>query len=198
MSQTGGQVQPLRKLYHLSGALFALLYLFIPRPTMVLIVVTVLALVLAVEVGRQRWPPLARLFALFVRPAMRRGEEHRPTAGLWSMLAVTVTVLLFARSQAIPAILYAHLGDPAAEVVGRRWGRHRLPNGKSVEGSAACLGVCVAAGLACVPALSLRPSVALVGGLVATVAEAWPMPLGDNLLMAPLAALAMALTARVV
>jgi len=196
-AQPTGRVQPLRKLIHLGGAAFPLLYLCTPRQTVLPITLAALVLVILVEGGRQIWPPLERLFERFIGPAMRRGEERKPTAGTWSMLGLVVAVLAFKRDLAIPAMFYAQLGDPAAEIIGRRWGRHRFSNGKSLEGSLGCFAASLVVGLACCQTLSLSPVVATVGALVATVAEATPLALGDNLLMAPLAALAMTATAVV-
>jgi hypothetical protein len=47
-------------------------------------------------------------------------------------------------------------------------------------------------------ALPLSPGIAVLGALIATLAEATPLPLGDNLTMAPLAGLAMTLAALLV
>ena len=193
---SSSQVQPLRKLIHLGGAIFALLYLIGPRSFVLLSAVVTLVLVWGVEWARQRFSSIARIFEKFIGPALRQGEARQPTAGLWSMVGILITLLIFERALAIPAILYAHLGDPAAEVVGRRWGRHRLPNGKSLEGSLGCLVVGLISGLICCQVLPLSPGVAVFGALSATIAEAVPLWLGDNLLMAPFAGLAMALVTR--
>ena len=192
-TQQTERVLPLRKLIHLAGAVFPLLYLVLPRRTVLVIALTVLAFTVAVEWGRQRWPALEQLFEWLIGPALRRGEEHKPTTGTWSMLGILITLLAFKREFAIPSMLYAHLGDPAAEVVGRRWGRHRLPNGKSLEGSLGCFTVNLVVGLICCQVLPLSPGVATVGALAATLAEVAPVPLGDNLLMAPLSGLTMTL-----
>ena len=189
------RVLPLRKLIHLAGTAFPLLYLLAPRHIVLGIALIVLVLSVAVEWGRQRWPPLARLFEWFIGPALRQGEERKPTTGTWSMLGIIISLLLFKREFAIPAMLYAHVGDPAAEIIGRRWGRHRIPNGKSLEGSLGCFSVSLIIGLICTQLLPLSLGVAALGALAATLAEAAPLPLGDNLLMAPVAGLAMSLPA---
>lgn len=192
------RVLPLRKLIHLAGAAFPLLYLVAPREVVLLFALICLVFVVAIEWGRQRWRPLERLFEWLIGPALRKGEERGPTTGIWSMVAIIVTVLLFRREFAITAMFYAHLGDPAAEIVGRRWGRHRMPNGKSLEGSLGCFAVCVIIGLVCTRILPLSFGVAVVGALTAALAEAAPLPLGDNFWMSPLSALAMTLTDLIV
>jgi len=196
--QQTNRVLPLRKLIHLGGAAFPLLYLLASRPIVLTIALICLLFTVAVEWGRQRWTALERLFEWLIGPALRQGEERKPTTGTWSMLGIIITVLLFRREFAIPAMLYAQVGDPAAEIVGRRWGGHRMPNGKSLEGSLGCFTVSLAIGLACTQLLPLSPAVAALGALVAALTEAAPLPVGDNLFMAPLGGLAMTLVALLV
>ncbi len=192
-TQRTDRVLPLRKLIHLTGAAFPLLYLVAPREVVLLVAVICLVFVIAVEWGRQRWSLLERFFEWLIGPALREGEQRGLTTGIWSMLGIIITVLAFKREFAIPAMFYAHLGDPAAEIVGRRWGRHPILNGKSLEGSLGCIIVCVAIGLACTRVLPLSAGVAVAGALAAAVAEAAPLPRGDNLWIAPLSGLAMTL-----
>jgi dolichol kinase len=182
----------------LAGAVFPLLYLLTLRRTVVIIALFALMITVGIEWGRQRLNVLERLFELLIGPALRQGEESKPTTGTWSMLGILVTVLVFKREFAIPAMLYAQVGDPAAEIVGRRWGRVRIPGGKSLEGSLGCLTVNLAVGLTCTQLLPLSPGLAAVGAVAATVAEAAPLSMGDNLLMAPLAGLAMTVAALVI
>ena len=197
-TQRAGRVQPLRKLIHLTGAAFALLYFIAPRQVVLIIGFIALAFTIGVEWGRQRWPALARLFEGFIGPALRQGEDAKPTTGVWAMLGILITVLAFERELAIPAILYAQVGDPAAEIVGRRWGRHRIRSGKSLEGSLGFFFASLAVGLACCLVLPLSPGIVALGALVAALAEVAPLPVGDNLWMAPLAGLAMAAASQFV
>jgi dolichol kinase len=187
------QVLPLRKLIHLAGSVFPFLYLFAPRQVVLWAATIVLVLTLSVEWGRQHSTTLERLFEWLIGSALREGEQRKPTTGTWSMLGILISVLFLAREVAIPAMFYAQLGDPAAEIVGRRWGRHRLSNAKSLEGSLACFVTCAAVGLVCSHLLSLGPGVAVLGALAATIVEVLPLPLGDNLWMAPASGLVMAL-----
>jgi dolichol kinase len=187
------RVLPLRKLIHLTGAAFPLLYLVAPREIVLLAAFAALIFVIVVEWARQRWPAVERLFEWFIGPALRKGEQRQLTTGAWSMIGIIVTVLLFRKEFAIPAMFYAQLADPPAEIVGRRWGRHRLPNGKSLEGGLACFAVGAAIGMICTLILPLSPATAVFGALVAAITEAAPLPVGDNLWMAPLSALAMTL-----
>jgi dolichol kinase len=188
------RVLPLRKLIHLGGALFPTLYLVTTRQMMLAIALAALICTLTVEWARRRWAVLERMFKGILGPALRPDEQQGPTAGTWSMVGIVITLVLLEREVAIPAMLFAQIGDPVAEIVGRRWGRHRLPNSKSLEGSLGCFMVSAAIGLACSRFLPISGGIAVLGALVATVAEMVPLPVGDNLWMAPIAGLAMVMS----
>jgi dolichol kinase len=197
-AQGTDRVLPLRKLIHLAGAAFPLLYFVASRQIVLLLAFILLVLTVAIEWGRQRWDALERVFEWAIGPALRRGEESRPTTGTWATLGILFTVMAFRKEFAIPAMLYAQVGDPAAEVVGRSLGRRRMLNGKTLEGSLGCFGANLVTALICCQVLPLSPGVAVLGALVAAVAEAIPLPIGDNLIMAPLSGLAMTLAAWMV
>jgi dolichol kinase len=137
------------------------------------------------ELARRRGreiPIISKITALSAR-----GEEAGRfvlgplTLGAGALLAL----LLFPAPAAAVAILALAFGDGAAALVGRRFGRHRLPltGGKSLEGSLACLAAVFLATLA----LTFDPLRALAIAAVATLAEAAPIGDLDNLLVPLLA-----------
>jgi dolichol kinase len=70
------------------------------------------------------------------------------------------------------------LGDGFASVVGKTYGRHKIPHsgGKSIEGTAAGIVCAFAGALVFAP-----PSVALAAALVGMVVEFLPLRVSDNL-----------------
>ena len=79
---------------------------------------------------------------------------------------------------AIAAIVFIIVGDIAAALVGRVYGRHKLVANKSVEGSSACLFSLVAVTFL-IPGLPLRAW--LVVAVVATASEAFSGRIDLNL-----------------
>jgi dolichol kinase len=70
------------------------------------------------------------------------------------------------------------LGDTAAALVGKAWGRvHIFGSKKTLEGSIACLAVSL---LFAWKVTQLPWDVALVGAMAATLFEILPLPLDDN------------------
>ena len=94
------QVLPLRKLIHLAGSVFPLLYLFAPRQVVLWAATIVLVLTLSVEWGRQHASTLERLFEWLIGSALREGEQRKPTTGTWSMLGILISVLNIILKQA--------------------------------------------------------------------------------------------------
>ena len=122
-TQKSDQVRPLRKLIHLAGAVFPSLYLFYSRQLVLIVALNVLAIVAAIEVGRRQWPAMEQAFEQLLGPALRSGEERKPTTGIWSLMGIIFSIIIFDRAIAIAGMFFAQVGDPAAEVAGQRWGR---------------------------------------------------------------------------
>ena len=144
---------------------------------------------LAVDLARLYVPPLARWSERRIGPYLRPHELHRPTSAHYLTFAALVLAHVAPRGIAAAALAFPVLGDSAAAVVGRRWGRPRWGK-KSLEGSAAFFVGCVAGGLLFLPG---QATAVLVAGALTTLVEALPLPVDDNLSVPVAAALALAL-----
>ncbi len=108
------------------------------------------------DVARQRVPALHRVLIERVFGWMMRPEELPAFGGplvlngaVWMCLAAAACAWLFPPGVGASALAMLMLGDAAAALVGRRFGRHKWPRSpKSVEGSAAYVAAALATGLA--------------------------------------------------
>lgn len=151
---------------------------FLPRPAAIALMAAAVAVALGVEWARRsvRW--VRHRFLRSTR-VMLRGHERNGIAGATYMaVAYLLALLLFPRAVAVAAMLYNALGDSAAAIVGRKWGRHRTGWGKSWEGAAAALLVNLGVGAA-IPGIG--PGAVLIGALASAALEFLPLPLDDNL-----------------
>ncbi|MBI2851851.1 MAG: hypothetical protein HYX84_01930 [Chloroflexi bacterium] len=148
---------------------------------------------LSVEAARLHNPVLNRWFMTGLRPVVRAEEENRFSGGSFFLIGSLVSAIVFPPEIAIPAIVFLAVGDPVAGVIGTWIGRVRLWK-KTVEGGIACLIVCLAA-VAVITAIAARPSlgVMLIGAVSATVFQALPVRINDNLTIPIGSALVMAL-----
>ncbi len=144
------------------------------------------------ELGRKRWPSWNRALMWVLGPVAHPHETYRVNSATWYATALTILALPGSVLVAVAAVTVLGLGDPVAALIGRRWGRIRTMNGRSLEGS---LAFFVAAELACIPLLMAMAGLslgqaALVGALASlagAVAETLCRRVDDNLAV-PLAA----------
>ncbi|MDX1419128.1 MAG: phosphatidate cytidylyltransferase [Rubricoccaceae bacterium] len=194
-----------RKALHLGALLGPVGLLVLGRTAMLLFLVPLAVVAVFLDVARQRWAWLHRwiegVFGAIMRP-----EEQPPFGGplvlngaTWMCVSAALCAALFPAPIAAAALAIQMVGDGAAAVVGRRYGRHRYPfSPKSLEGSAAFFltGLLTVLPLTALVAPGYAPLAPLqlgLGALAGTVAEALPFPINDNVRVPLLAGLVMAL-----
>lgn len=166
-------------------------FLHLDRPQMLSIMVPVTVAMILIDIARLRqwlfWKAFARRI---LSPVIRRHEMAGDfTGATYILLSVCLTVALYDKPIAIAAMAFIIVGDTLAALVGRRFGRHRFGN-KSVEGSLACLvGTVIVAVL--MPDLPM--GIRLLGAVVATIVEALPLGIDDNITVPILSGLSMTL-----
>lgn len=128
---------------------------------------------------------------------MRDYELDGLSGSSWFFLAGIITIAIFPKWPAVLAIQFLAFGDPIASLVGVKWGKTKLPGGKSLEGSLALFGLCTIAGLVILlPLTPLSFATALiissVTALAAAFAEWLPIKKLDDNFRMPLIAGAVA------
>jgi dolichol kinase len=128
-------------------------------------------------------------------PVMREAEKTRVNSAIFYILSILFVYFLFPVEVTILTLLFLSVGDPIAGMVGVKWGRHKISDQVSLEGSFACFLAC--SGLAALAAGVLFDSTltgfsllsfSLLSGLTGAVAESSFKKLDDNLVMPMLSA----------
>jgi dolichol kinase len=149
------------------------------------------------EVSRRVWPSVnERLMKLFGNVAHAH-ERHRINSSTWFVTALFLLGLAFPRYATAVGVAVLGLADPAAALVGRRFGRTKLRAGRSLQGSLAFVAVGAVASLA---VLALRHHgspgafalTALAAAVTGALAELYTERLDDNFTI-PLASASAAL-----
>jgi dolichol kinase len=184
------QREPARKLIHVALSLVAVaVAALLPHPAAATVLAAATFVALSIEAAR-RWSPVFAVgFHDLVGPMLREQESHRLTGATTLAIGYTIAALLLPGWPAVAGILIAGVADPAAALVGRRFGRRRYRGGKSLEGSLAFVAVATALLLA-LPGVGLGGAV--VVALALAVVEAPTLPIDDNLYLPVLGALAVA------
>jgi dolichol kinase len=185
-----------RKLFHLAMISTVGLTLgLVPeldRTSALLILGVLAAIVGGLDILRLAVPSLnARVLEDF-RAIIRLEEKHGLSASTWFLGGALLTVGYAPRAFAAVALLCLAAGDPVASWVGVRFGRMRLPGGKSLEGSLALVLTCAAVGtifLGLTHALpwGIAPLVAIGGAFAAALAEWLPVRFVDDNFRVPVA-----------
>jgi len=193
-----------RKLFHVHNGVLALLLVHHVLRTelqMLAVAAGMAGLAWTLELGRRRWTAmndwLMTLFSNLAHPH----ERWRVNSGTWYCTALLIVASMQDRFVITLALMVLAFGDAAAAVIGRRYGRVRLANGKSLEGTLGFIGVST---LACVAAVAVYyPDVRLLTALCFALGTATPAALAeltsrriDDNLSVPVAAVLGALASR--
>lgn len=140
-----------------------------------------IGLVVIVERLRLSRPEVnAYLLGLF-RGIHRADEERKMSGIVWTSLGCWLTILAFGAAPRLVdgGLLMLAFGDAAAALVGKSLGRRRFVfrgKQKSLEGSLACLGACLAVGVW----LGFPPLPVICAAVAAAAVELAAPPPDDN------------------
>jgi len=186
-----------RKAIHLFALCIPIGYFFLPKPLSLLILAPFALGAIMIDIIRLRRLPLHGFLNRLLGPILREHESADFAGASYILSASFFTILLFDKSVAVATISFIILGDIAAALIGRRFGKTKIKwsmvesndpnNRKSLEGSLSCLLMCLLVALV----VSHLPSdnglgeplplwVGIVGALVATLVEGITLPINDN------------------
>lgn len=170
-----------RKIFHaLAGAVIPSAYYFavLPQGVMTWLVLTAAAVWIGLDSLRLRNESLNERFTLVLRPLLKRKETHTLTGASYLLGGAVLAILLYPPAVMMTTLFFIALGDPAAAVAGKRFGRTRFSNGRSLEGSFAMFATClfIARWLG-----GFTWSVAVAGAMVAAVTELYSGNIDDNI-----------------
>ena len=184
-----------RKSVHISGFLVPFISLALGITVAAVFIVGMMAAYSASEYMRLKGRSIP-LFTTITKMAMRNdvsssGDEKQNTfikAPLYFAAGILLSLLIFPAPFNYVAIAIVTLGDGFASVVGRMYGKNKIPysEGKSIEGTAAGIFCAFAGSL-----LFVSPIMALVAALVGMIIEFRPLRISDNLTVPLLSGLSM-------
>ena len=198
--ENGLKIELKRKGIHLFALIIPVGLFLFPASFSLPLLFSVTVLFLLVDLLRLYFLPVRGLFLRFFSSLLRPHEAYRftgSTALLLSASACTAGFLCLNRETVLLplqriALFYVFsfliLGDAAAAVFGKRFGRRKILGQKSVAGSVACFITCLLIAGMSVPLV--HPTAGfffpiLFTALLTTFLEALPFRLDDNLLVPP-------------
>lgn len=178
-----------RNIFHIAGGLTALaLIQTVLTPTLMMIVGGALAIsAWSMELSRRFSPRVNALLMAVFRRVAHPHEAFRVNSSTWYATALFVLALTSSPLASSLAVLVLAFADPAAAVIGRRFGKIRLLNGRSLEGTLTFATVGLVASMVFLSALHpeiglpSRLLIALGGAVMGAVAELVSRTVDDNL-----------------
>ena len=178
-----------RRIFHLTaGSTFPTLYVFLDKELVLPVAVAAAVVAIALEVARFRSDRLNRGLMKLFGPLTKTAEGRAVFGSTWMLAATAICIAVIDRPFAILALYFLSLGDPAAALIGERFGSVRIGK-KSLEGALAFLAVAVAIGSTLLAgAVETAYPVMLIGAGAAALAELTPLAGADDNFKVPLAA----------
>lgn len=176
-----------RSLFHVaSGALSLTLIRLLPgRSWLIAVSLTIAIAAWTMEAARRRSPEANERLMRFFSPIAHPQERYRVNSSTWYVTALLILATFFPLRAAELGVVVLGLADPAAGLIGRRFGRTRLRTGRSLEGMLAFVVVGTLGALAALIAFhalpwSSRITLALVAAVAGAVAELVSTRFDDN------------------
>jgi len=179
-----------RKLTHLGALVIPVgyYYLGLSRFEALAVMIPVTLLMTWIDIARlldwKFWHFLKPLIAPVVRDHEMRGDF---TGAFYILATACLVIAFYAKPVAIASLAFIIIGDTAAALIGRRFGKHRY-RGKSLEGSLAFLAASL---IVVILAPEIPYMIGVIGAVVATVTEGISGSLDDNLSVPLVSGLAM-------
>jgi acyl phosphate:glycerol-3-phosphate acyltransferase len=140
-------------------------------------------LALSFELVRLRIGSINSWFFSFFHSMAKAGETTGFTGTTYLLIASLISFIFFPKNVAALAVAFLAIGDALAGMVGRSMGKRRIFN-KTLEGDLACFFSCAVTGMIFYFAgINIPWPIILVGAFIASLVEALPIPLNDNLTM---------------
>ncbi len=185
-----------RNIFHATSALLSLVLVeLVLNPTWMLIIAFGIALsAWSMETGKRLSPRVDKITWWVFGKMGHPHERKRVNSATWFSTALLTLALTGSKLIAVVALVIMGLADPAAGLIGRRWGRIKLIHGRSLEGTATFVAVGIVASMAVLGIFHAELGLAWMLGLTAcavlpaALAELVAFRIDDNLLVPAAAA----------
>lgn len=172
---------------HVGGAVLAVLFVEYAPWTAVIVIPAILATFFwFLEIMRRVSPKWNDFLMQLTDKINHPHERYRVNSSTWFTTALFLLALTHEPIAGVAAVLVLGFGDPVAGLIGRRWGRTKLVNGRSLEGTLAFAAVSFVAVFAMFglwhgdTAYELALAVCVVASIAGALTELFSRRIDDN------------------
>jgi len=136
MDFTNYNLELKRKIFHCLSIVFPILYFFVSKLTIIIVLMLFTGAVLTLDISRHYNVKIQGLVDKFFTSIMRPEEisgSFKLSGASYMFLGFFISAVLFSKGTAISAFLVLIVSDSAAAIIGKQVGTP-LKNGKTVEG----------------------------------------------------------------
>jgi len=173
-------IRPWRVLIRPAAFLLLVLGYRIEKTSFMLLMSVLIAIFLVLDLVRLSHRRVQRFFHdEFKFKMFKEAERKRLSSMTLFLLGVTLSYLFFENGLAIAACSFLILGDLAAKIIGMNFGKRKLFH-KTVEGTLAHLVLCIYTAYVLHVMNFVPLGVGMLGAIAATICEALPLAINDN------------------
>jgi glycerol-3-phosphate acyltransferase PlsY len=173
-------IRPWRVFIRPAAFLLLVLGYRIEKTSFMLLMSVLIAIFLVLDLVRLSHRRVERFFHdEFKFKMFKETERKRLSSMTLFLLGVTLSYLFFENGLAIAACSFLILGDLAAKIIGMNFGKRKLFH-KTVEGTLAHLVLCIYTAYVLHVMNFVPLGVGMLGAIAATICEALPLAINDN------------------
>lgn len=168
----------IRETIHASGFLVILAAMYFGTYTVALLLFLTVLAYAATELARIERKNVPLVSSITLNAATPSERYQFTTTPMFLALGIMLSLVLFPTPLNYASIAVVSLGDSAASIFGKIFGKTPIPfnKGKSLEGSLAGFAFAFLGA-----AFFLQPMQAVIGAIVGTLVETLPLPINDNI-----------------
>jgi glycerol-3-phosphate acyltransferase PlsY len=163
-----------------AASLILLLYFFVGKAVILLIMGGVALLFIAVDLARFFSRRADELFVDRAKVIFKRSERRKFSSISLFLIATFIVLFSFERDVAFLSLSFLIYGDLLAKLFGIRFGRTRLVGNRTLEGSLSYFAGSLAAGYIIATLLGIDLWLVLIGAVAATLIELFSTSIDDN------------------
>jgi len=180
-----------RKLWHFLGVLAIIIFFNILSRQQALITMSLVTVTLvSFDVLRQISPAANKLALVIMGPFIRESERNSYAGTTFLLIAALIVIFLFPPNIANLALLFLAIADPVASFFGILFGKDKIINHKTLQGSIAAFVCCFIISISYYFYFNIMTErlmlVSILSGLVGALAELIPIGKIDDNFTLPL------------
>lgn len=126
-----------RKVFHMSGIIFPTFFIFTSSAFAVFLTTIICIITVGLDILRHRNKKIQYYVNFIIKPVMRESELvcKKLSSSSWMAIGLCFSTIIFDKNIAIVSMYVLFICDALAAVIGKKYGKTEIINGKTIVGS---------------------------------------------------------------